>query len=196
MKLRNGLGLDRYILKLWDQTYPTKQARQRLAAANRRRIQHDFIRAWQIFFNTFQQPDQVGGIDRIIRDKQQKAESAWQRLNKGEAFSKVAKEMSEDMMSCSSGGDLGFIGRSSYGDQFDKAIRTLKPGIYSRPVQSTWGFHIIKWRPVSDEEVLLINKVDFVSSKTAQIDEHMQKNAKIVRYRRSKLAGANPDEIE
>jgi parvulin-like peptidyl-prolyl isomerase len=195
-EVRNGIGIDKYVLKLWDQAYPTKQSRKKLAAANRQRIRHDFIRAWQIFFNTFQQPDQPGGMDAIIKDKQGKAESAWRRLNKGESFSKVAEDMSEDMMSRSSGGDLGFIGRSSYGDQFDKAVRTLKPGVYSKPVQSTWGFHIIKWRPVSDDEVLLINKVDFASSKTTQTMDQIQKRAKVVRLHKSKLAGINPDEIE
>ena len=195
-EVRSGLGVDKYVLKLWDQAYPTKQARQKLAAANRKRIRHEFIRAWQIFFNTFQQPDQKLSVDVVIKDKQKKAESAWQRLNNGESFSTVAAKMSEDMMSRSSGGDLGFIGRSAYGEEFDKAIRTLKPGAYSKPVQTTWGFHIIKWRPVSDEEVLLINKVDFASSKTTEIMDRIQKNAKVVRFHKSKLSGINPDEIE
>ncbi|MBU3145886.1 peptidylprolyl isomerase [Clostridium sp. CF012] len=68
------------------------------------------------------------------------------RLDAGEDFAKVAKEKSTDQTAAENGGDLGFV---EYNDpQMDKtfmtAASTLGVGKISAPVNTQFGWHIIK----------------------------------------------------
>ncbi|MGV8983876.1 peptidylprolyl isomerase [Clostridium sp.] len=68
------------------------------------------------------------------------------RLDAGEDFAKVAKEKSTDQTAKDNGGDLGFV---EYNDaQMDKtfmaAAQALGVGKISAPVQTQFGWHIIK----------------------------------------------------
>jgi len=74
-----------------------------------------------------------------------KAETVLQRLNKGEDFSKLAREISEDQISAPKGGELAPItlGKTNSED-FEKAAFALKTGETSGIVDTPYGFHIIK----------------------------------------------------
>src|SRR5690606_26396125 len=68
-------------------------------------------------------------------------------LKKPEGFAEAAKKHSQDPGSASRGGDLG--GRISRGTmkdmpQLEQAIFGLKPGEISRPVETQYGYHIVK----------------------------------------------------
>lgn len=65
------------------------------------------------------------------------------RLNKGEAFEKVAKEKSEDT-SAAAGGSLGCFSREQMVPEFSDAAFALAPGVTSGVVKSQFGYHIIK----------------------------------------------------
>lgn len=71
------------------------------------------------------------------------AEAALARLQKGEAFEKVAKEVSEDS-SAANGGSLGCFGREQMVPEFSTAAFSLAPGATSDIVRSPFGYHIIK----------------------------------------------------
>jgi len=69
-----------------------------------------------------------------------------ERLNNGEDFATLAKELSTDTGSAQNGGDLGWFGTGQMIPEFEAAAFALeKPGDYTTtPVQTTYGFHIIE----------------------------------------------------
>lgn len=74
----------------------------------------------------------------------QKAESILAKLKSGESFEKLAKTESDDPGSASQGGDLGWVNRGMMVPAFDDALFKLKKNEISDPVQTGFGFHIIR----------------------------------------------------
>lgn len=73
-----------------------------------------------------------------------KAQEALKRIQNGEAFATVAKELSQDPGSAEQGGDLGFIEPGMMDPFFDKVLFELKKGETSEPVRTDFGFHLIQ----------------------------------------------------
>jgi peptidyl-prolyl cis-trans isomerase C len=66
------------------------------------------------------------------------------RLNKGEDFAAIAKQVSTDG-SAQAGGDLGYFTRERMVKPFSDAAFDMKPGTYTtRPVRTQFGFHVIR----------------------------------------------------
>ncbi len=75
------------------------------------------------------------------------------RLQAGEDFAALAKEFSQDPGSASEGGDLGFAGRDVYDPAFEEALYALQEGQVSAPVQTEFGWHLIKLLGVQSPEI-------------------------------------------
>lgn len=180
--IRNNLGMTKWVQQLWAKEYPTKQSQLALVAAQRKTTEAEYTRAWHIFFNTFQQPDQNGDPAKVSAQAKAKAEAAWNRLQTGESFASVAKSVSEDQMSKGSGGSLGFIQKTSYGKEFATTLTTLKPGEVGHPFANIFGWHIVKWEPIKDDDLLLISKLEYTQRKTGTLMDEITKGAKVVRY--------------
>ncbi len=75
------------------------------------------------------------------------------RLQAGEDFAALAKEFSQDPGSASEGGDLGFAGRDVYDPAFEEALYALQEGQVSEPVQTEFGWHLIKLLGVQSPEI-------------------------------------------
>ena len=73
-----------------------------------------------------------------------RAEGLRDRIRAGEAFEDLAREFSDDPGSAGSGGDLGFGGRGVWAPPFEQAAFALGVGELSEPVQSDFGFHLIR----------------------------------------------------
>jgi peptidyl-prolyl cis-trans isomerase D len=67
-----------------------------------------------------------------------------QELVDGEDFAGLAKAVSEDPNSAANGGDLGTFGRGRMVKAFETAAFALVPGELSPPVQTPYGWHLIK----------------------------------------------------
>ncbi len=79
-----------------------------------------------------------------IEEARKKAGEVIERLNAGEDFVTLVKELSEDPGSNSRGGDYVF-GRGRMYQEFEEAAFSLTPGTYTQtPVKTTSGYHIIK----------------------------------------------------
>lgn len=58
-------------------------------------------------------------------------------------FGQLARQYSQDA-SASTGGDLGWIDEGETVPEFERTLQALKPGEISRPVQSQFGWHVIR----------------------------------------------------
>ncbi len=74
-----------------------------------------------------------------------KAETYYQRLKQGEDFTKLVKEYSEDKFSINNNGILAPFTAGKMDINFENAAFNLKnPGDISEPIQTDYGYHIIK----------------------------------------------------
>jgi len=87
-----------------------------------------------------------------------KIEGAKARLNAGEAFAAVAKELSDDA-TAEKGGDLGFFTRGTMVPEFDEAAFTLAKGDVSDIIETQFGFHILKVSEIEPANVTPIKDV-------------------------------------
>jgi len=76
------------------------------------------------------------------------ARAAHDRAAAGEDFAKLAAELSQDPGSASQGGDLGWQERDGLVKPFADAAWSLKPGEISPPVETEFGWHVIKLETV------------------------------------------------
>ena len=75
----------------------------------------------------------------------QKANALLAQLKSGASFEDLAKANSADPGSAAKGGDLGFFGAGNMVRPFEDAVNKLtKPGELSEPVESQFGYHIIR----------------------------------------------------
>lgn len=80
----------------------------------------------------------------ILVDNETHAKQIKAKLDKGEAsFEELAKEKSEGPSS-KDGGDLGFFGRGKMAKPFERKAFDLDVGEVSDPVETQFGWHIIK----------------------------------------------------
>ena len=81
----------------------------------------------------------------------EKAQGIVARLDTGESFADLAKELSDDPGSAANGGDLGFFGRGMMAPEFEDSVYGLQQGERSQPVKSPFGFHIIELVEIKPE---------------------------------------------
>jgi len=81
----------------------------------------------------------------------EKAQAVVTRLDAGESFEDLAKELSDDPGSAANGGDLGFFGRGMMAPEFEDSTFGLQKGERSQPVKSPFGFHIIELVEIKPE---------------------------------------------
>jgi len=79
-------------------------------------------------------------------------ELAQQLKQKPERFAEIAKEHSQDPGSAANGGDLGYFGRGTMPKPFEETVFAMKPGEVSSPVETQYGFHIIRLAGVKGGE--------------------------------------------
>ena len=72
------------------------------------------------------------------------ADSIYQRLVAGEDFAQLAEEVSDDPGSSEVGGDLGFNQRGVFSSEFESVAFALEVDEISEPVETDFGFHLIK----------------------------------------------------
>jgi parvulin-like peptidyl-prolyl isomerase len=82
-------------------------------------------------------------VAQIVLPDRKRAEGVLKRLNAGEDFDKVAREVSIGP-EAARGGDLGFFERGVMPEAIDRMVFSLKVGKLSRVAQSPYGFHIFK----------------------------------------------------
>ena len=83
--------------------------------------------------------------DEKKKEAEQRIREAYNRLEKGEAWEKIVQVYSDDFQSRPSNGLLPWFGVGENVPAFEKAAYALdKAGEYSKPVETPYGWHIIR----------------------------------------------------
>ena len=111
----------------------------------------------------------------ILLGSEDKAQEALRRVQAGEDFATVAREMSVDDITRTEGGDLGFFpkGMLSVPREVEDAAFALQPGQVSGVVRSPYGFHIIQVVERQSDRVLQPDVYQAMKQKS--FDEWLQR---------------------
>ncbi|HZI63332.1 MAG TPA: peptidyl-prolyl cis-trans isomerase [Thermoanaerobaculia bacterium] len=100
----------------------------------------------------FTRPEQVRASHILLKvDEKRPADVAQRelqavrrRVEAGEDFAALAQQLSEDPGSQPRGGDLGFFGRGQMIPEFEEAAFSAQPGQLVGPIQTDFGYHLIR----------------------------------------------------
>ncbi len=97
-------------------------------------------------------------VSQIMVKKEDEAKAIVAQLNKGAKFEKLAKEKSKDPESAKNGGDIRGTHKPQefaqyFGQPYAEAVVSLKVGQVSAPVQSQFGWHIIRLNDTHDADL-------------------------------------------
>lgn len=79
-----------------------------------------------------------------VNQAQAKIVALEKQLKDGANFADVAKKNSDDILSAKQGGELPWFNTGALGDDIQNALTKLKPGEFSKPIKTQYGFEIIK----------------------------------------------------
>jgi peptidyl-prolyl cis-trans isomerase C len=128
-------------------------------------------------------PEQEIHARHILVGTEAEAKEVAERLKKGEDFATVAKEKSKDANA--EGGDLGFFARGTMLKPFEDAAFALEVGQISEPVQTQFGWHIIKVEEKRDQPLPTFDQVkeaiiaQLVQQKAQEVVTGLRDGAKI-----------------
>ncbi|WP_097459065.1 peptidylprolyl isomerase [Mangrovitalea sediminis] len=74
----------------------------------------------------------------------QKIEDIYQRIKKGASFADLARQYSDDPVSGSDGGELGWVSPGEMVPEFEKVMDATPVGQLSKPFHSQFGWHILE----------------------------------------------------
>ena len=94
----------------------------------------------------------------ILVDSEEKAAALVKQLGEGADFAALARDNSSDA-TAHNGGDLGWFGAGMMVKPFEDAVLALKPGEVSAPVQSQFGWHVIKLQETRLKEAPALDAV-------------------------------------
>ncbi len=93
----------------------------------------------------------VDGDDYQTAEAQ--AQAALERVQGGEDFATVAREVSDDGGTASSGGSLGWIARGVLTGPFEDTLYSMAEGEIAGPVETEFGYHILKLDEIRSGQV-------------------------------------------
>jgi peptidyl-prolyl cis-trans isomerase C len=140
-EMKNRILVESLISKRIDTTTPISadEVRKYYDSHPDEFIQGELVNAQHILIRT--------GKDSSPEEQAQAKERInWiqEKLRKGESFMELAKEFSEDPGSRDKGGDLGYFGKGHMVPEFEEAAFSTAVGQVGSPVQTKFGFHLIK----------------------------------------------------
>jgi peptidyl-prolyl cis-trans isomerase C len=116
-------------------------------------------------------PEQLS-LQRILVKDKAKAEEVLARLKKGESFEELAKKESQDPMSASRGGNMGWQSVDRLPPALRKSATALKVGELGGPVQSSNGYFIIKFLGKKDKRQASFDEIKDRLKFTLQMENY------------------------
>ncbi|ACI20865.1 MULTISPECIES: peptidylprolyl isomerase [Thermodesulfovibrio] len=104
-------------------------------------------------------------LSQIVVKNEDEAKKVYERIDKGEEFSKIAKELSRDEKTKASGGDIGFFKKGQLNPQIENVAFSLRKGQVSMPLTFKGELYIFKITDVKG------NPIDFEQIKGQLIEQ-------------------------
>ncbi len=95
------------------------------------------------------EPDQEFHASHILVETEEEANDLVTALEVGTDFAELAREKSTGP-SGPQGGELGWFGRGAMVPEFEATVLTLEKGEVSAPVQTQFGWHVVKLNDIRD----------------------------------------------
>ena len=95
------------------------------------------------------QPSEI----RTENQAQELINNIYERLSNGEDFKQLARQFSEDPGSKMDGGELGWSNPGDYDPAFETTLNATEIGKLSKPVKSSFGWHVIEVMDRRNEDV-------------------------------------------
>jgi peptidyl-prolyl cis-trans isomerase D len=129
-----------------------EEQKEQYSTPERRKISH-------ILFAINAKTDDKAALSKALKAEQDL---------KTKDFSALATEVSDDKLSAKKGGDLGLFIIGSMEKSFEEAASALKAGEVSKPVKSSFGYHLIKVTELVPGEVKAFDTVKAEVTKAYQ----------------------------
>ncbi len=110
-------------------------------------------------------PEEEVQARHILVESEDKAKELAEKIKDGGKFEDIAKENSKDPGSKDDGGNLGYFGHGQMVPQFEEVVFKMQKGDVSAPVQTQFGWHLIK---VEDKRVKSPPAFDVVKDRILQ----------------------------
>lgn len=107
----------------------------------------------------------------ILVATEEEANAVIERLNAGEDFAAVAQELSTDTGSGAAGGELGWFTPDMMVEPFGATVAGLEPGVLSAPIETQFGWHVIRVNESRQQELPPLDAV------RPQIEGELQQEA-------------------
>ena len=154
---RNKFGTD---IKITDEEI------QKDYEENKESYYRDEVEASHILISTLDENDKPLSDEKKAEAKKE-AQDILQKIKDGQDFAKLAKEHSDDTVSATKGGELGFFGKGQMVAPFEEAAYELEVGEVSDIVETDFGYHIIKSTDRVDEQIPLEEVKDSIKGMIA-----------------------------
>jgi peptidyl-prolyl cis-trans isomerase C len=125
--------------------------------------------------------------DAASKAAEAKVKAVIDRLKKGEDFTKIANELTEDPSGKANGGDLGYFSKEQMVPEFSEVAFKLDKGQVSDPVKTQFGWHVLKVEDKRQREAptfdAVRDQVEQFAVRKAQVDlvTKLRADAKIER---------------
>jgi peptidyl-prolyl cis-trans isomerase C len=136
----------------------------------------------------------AAGDDKASKAAEDKIKAVIVRLNKGEDFTKVATEVTEDPSGKANGGDLGYFSKDQMVPEFADVAFKLDKGKISEPVKTQFGWHVIKvedkrQKPAPSFDEVKPQLESFVTRKAqADLVTKLRADAKVEKFYKTEAA--------
>ncbi|NOE19151.1 peptidylprolyl isomerase [Ruegeria atlantica] len=188
-------GLNKQNALTLDNEKRSLQAVQTVAALTNDLVTEEAIQAaYDARFNDFAGEDEFDA-SHILVESEEEAKALKAQLDDGADFAELARENSTGP-SGPNGGALGWFGKGQMVPEFEAAVIALEKGQVSAPVQTQFGWHLVK---LNDKRKTEAPELDAVRDELAQTIQQDAIQARIdeltqqAQIERPALEGAGPE---
>jgi len=131
----------------------------------------------------------------ILVDTKEEADAIVAALQEGADFAETAKEKSTGP-SGPGGGSLGWFGTGRMVPEFETAVVALTPGEISDPVQTQFGWHVIKLNQTRQLDAPTLDQVRAEIADTlrnAAVETHLEALREATKIDRPQIEGLDPE---
>lgn len=139
----------------------------------------DVVNYYNLHSSEFGEPEKIR-VRHILVKGETEVNSVAEKLSKGGDFAKLAQEFSVDPGTKDKGGELGFFSKGQMVPEFEEAAFALKIGERSKPVRTSYGFHIIEMEEIKEATQKAFDEVKDEAKNMALQEKQRERFEKLI----------------